>query len=67
MTSIHDRLPTQMSELELIEILTRNLRPEIRQELLYIPVNSLAHLRKLVHMRENFLNDDYVRIQLSNR
>ncbi|XP_073827218.1 uncharacterized protein [Musca autumnalis] len=66
-TSIHDRLPTQMSELELIEILTRNLRPEIRQELLYIPVNSLAHLRKLVHMRENFLNDDYVKKQLLNR
>lgn len=66
-TAIHDRLPTQMPELELIEILTRNLRPEIRQELLYIPINSLAHLRKLVHMRENFLNDDYVRKQLSNR
>lgn len=66
-TSIHDRLPTPISELELVETLTRNLRPEIRQELLYIPINSLAHLRKLVHMRENFLNDDYVRKQLSNR
>lgn len=66
-TAIHDRLPTQMSEMELIEILTRNLRPEIRQEILYIPINSLAHLRKLVHMRENFLSDDYVKKQLSNR
>lgn len=66
-TSIHDRLPTQMSELELIEILTRNLRPEIRQDLLYIPVNSITHLRKLVHIRENFLNDDFVKRQLSNR
>lgn len=66
-TAIHDRLPTQMPELDLIEILTRNLRPEIRQELLYIPINSLAHLRKLVHMRENFLSDDYVKKQLSTK
>lgn len=33
-SAIMDRLPTPLSELELIEIITRNLKPEIRQELL---------------------------------
>lgn len=66
-SSILDRLPAPMSDMELIEILTRNLRPEIRQEILYIPINSIPHLRKLVQMRENFLNDEYVRRNLAHR
>lgn len=32
-SSIMDRLPSSIHECELIEILTRNLRPEIRQEI----------------------------------
>ena len=64
---IIDRLPSPMSEMELIEILTRNLRPEIRQDLLYVPVHSISHLRKLVQMREAFLNDDHVKKNLSFR
>lgn len=66
-SAIMDRLPSPLSEMELIEILTRNLRPEIRQELLYIPVHSISHLRKLVHRRETFLNDEYVRKNMSFR
>lgn len=62
-----DRLPTPLSEMELIEIITRNLRPEIRHELLYIPIHSIPHLRKLVQMRECLLNDEYVRRNLSTR
>lgn len=59
--SIMDHLPSPLSDMELIEILTRNLRPEIRQDLLYIPVHSIPHLRKLVQKRETFLNDEHVR------
>lgn len=56
---ILDRLETPMVEAELVEILVRNLRPDIRHELLYVPVYSIAHLRKLVQMRENLLADDF--------
>ncbi|KAI8121616.1 hypothetical protein CVS40_7348 [Lucilia cuprina] len=56
-----DRLGTAMSEQELIEILSRNLRPDIRHELLYVPIYSLAHLRKLVQMRENLLGEENYR------
>lgn len=66
-TVVMDKLPHSMSEGEVIEILTRNLRPEIRQDLLYIPIHSLPHLRKLVQMRENFLADEHVRKNLSLR
>lgn len=66
-SSIIDRLPSQIPEMELIEIITRNLRPEIRQEILYIPVHSIPHLRKLVHMRESFLSDEHVRRNLGIR
>lgn len=59
--AILDRLPSPMSDMELIEILARNLRPEIRQDLLYVPIHSISHLRKLVQMRENFLNEESVR------
>lgn len=37
-----DKLETPIPESELIEILTKNLRPEIRHELLYVPVYSIA-------------------------
>lgn len=64
-SSLLDRLDTPMPEQELIEILTRNLRPEIRHELLYVPIFSIAHLRKLVQMRESLLGDEYFRKSMS--
>lgn len=67
LSMIADRLPRPIVEEELIGIIARNLRPEIRQDLLYVPIESLSHLRKLVQMRENFLNDDYVRKALGQR
>lgn len=66
-SAIMDKLPTPMSELELIEILARNLRPEIRQELLYVPIHSISHLRKLIQMRENFLSEEHVRKNFISR
>lgn len=65
--TIADRLSIPMNEAEFIEIIVRNLRPDIRQDLLYVPIRSLSHLRKLVQMRENFLNDEYVRRTLVPR
>lgn len=58
---IIDRLDTPIPENELIEILTKNLRPEIRHELLYVPIYSIAHLRKCVQMREHLMSDDCFR------
>lgn len=66
-STIMDRLPTPLSDMELIEIVTRNLRPDIRHELLYVPVNSIPHLRRLVQMRESLLNDEYMRRNFAAR
>ena len=61
MCSVADRLSVPLEEPELIEIITRNLRPEIRHEILYVPIRSLAHLRKLCQMRENLLKEECYR------
>lgn len=56
-----------MTETETVETLTRNLRPEIQQDLLYINIRSVSQLRQLVHKRENFLNDEHVRKSIGAR
>lgn len=66
-SAIIDRLDTPMTETETVETLTRNLRPEIRQDLLYINIRSVSQLRQLVHKRENFLNDEHVRKSIGAR
>lgn len=66
-SNIMDRLPIPLSESDLIEILIRNLRPDIRHELLYVEVQSFSQLRKLVQKRESFLNDEYVRRNFTAR
>lgn len=58
---IVDRLAVPIDEDELIEIVTRNLRPEIRHELLYVQINSIAQLKKLCQKREKLLSEDYFR------
>ena len=49
---ICDRLRTAIPDVELIEILRRNVRPHMRKELFYLQINSLAELRSLVLRRE---------------
>lgn len=66
-SSIVDRLSSPMPEHKLVEIITRNFRTEIIQELLYLHVESIPHQRKLVKKMENFLNDEHVRQNLQNR
>lgn len=59
--SLLDRLETPMPESELVQIVLKNLLPDIRRELLYVPIYTLAHLRKLVQMREHLLGEETFR------
>lgn len=54
---IAESLQTPLSERELVETMQRNLRPVIRQQLLFVPVNSLAELRKLCIRGESLANE----------
>lgn len=60
-TEIVERLPSPIEEHDLVEIVTRNLRPEIRHELLYVRITSIAELRKVCQMRENLFSDENFR------
>lgn len=57
-SAIVDRLDHPVPEEELVEILVRNLRLDIRHELLYVPIYSIAHLRKLVQKRESLMSEE---------
>lgn len=54
---ISDRLSRPLEENVLIEILRRNLLPEIQHEILNVPIYSIAHLRDVCRKREFFLQD----------
>lgn len=66
-SAIADRLPSYLEEKELIEIITRNLRHEIRRELLYVEIGSIAHLKKLCLRRERLYNEENLRRHLISR
>lgn len=51
--SLIDKSSIKIAEEELVEILKNNLLPDTRQKLLYQPVHSVGHLRRLVQMNEN--------------
>lgn len=48
-----DKASIRVEDEELVEILKSNLLPETRQKLLFQPVHSVGHLRRLVQMSEN--------------
>jgi len=48
--SLLDKSSVKMDDIEVLEILENNLLPEGRQLLLYQPIHSVSHLRKLVQM-----------------
>lgn len=54
---ISDRLYQPLEETVLIEILRRNLLPEIQHEILNIPISSIGQLRDICRRREFFLQD----------
>lgn len=66
-STLVDRLSQPMPEEELVEILLRNLRPEIRHELIYVPVFTIAHLRNLVQKREKLFSDEHYRKNIPNK
>lgn len=49
---ISDRLQFPLEEQELVEILKRNIRPEVRQEQLHFPIRSISELREYVRKHE---------------
>lgn len=49
---IADRLENPITQFELIEILKRNLRPEIRKGLLHFKIESISQLREFVRKHE---------------
>lgn len=55
--SLIDKSSVQMDEEEIMEILKNNLLPETREKLLYQPVQSVGHLRRLVQMSENLTKE----------
>lgn len=56
-SSLCDKLKTQMSEAELVETVLRNLKPDLRHELLHLELNSIVALRKEVRRNEKFMRD----------
>lgn len=60
-----DRLRTSLSEDELCEEIKRNLRPEIRHELLHLEISSVSDLRKAVRRHEKFVRDNQTRFRYS--
>lgn len=52
-----DSLDCPLGEKALVEILRRNLRPEIRHEILNIQTDSISRLREICRRRECFLEE----------
>ena len=55
--NISDRLTEPLSENILVEILRRNLLPEIQHEILNLTIKSVSDLRDVCRRREFFLQD----------
>lgn len=52
-----DKLHTPLSEYELCETLQRNLRPEIRHDILHLEIARVSHLRRAIRRHEKFVRD----------
>jgi len=52
-----DGLEVPLEEFKVVDILKRNLRPEIRQELLNVTIHSVDRLREICRRRESFLDE----------
>lgn len=57
MSAMTDKLNTPLADVDLCEILLRNLRPEIRHEILHVDIGSVAELRREVRKHEKFMRD----------
>ncbi|KAH8245713.1 hypothetical protein KR026_012240 [Drosophila bipectinata] len=52
-----DGLETPLSEATIVEVVRRNLRSEIRHELLNVSIRSISQLREICRRRERFLEE----------
>lgn len=52
-----DRLDRPLDDKTLVEILRRNLQPEIQHEILNMSINSVGQLREICRRREFFMQD----------
>ncbi|XP_037815734.1 uncharacterized protein LOC119606371 [Lucilia sericata] len=57
MMNLSDKLRIPFSESEFVEIIIRNLRTELRHELLHLNINDISTLRKEVRKHEKFFED----------
>ncbi|KAI8124987.1 hypothetical protein CVS40_4697 [Lucilia cuprina] len=60
------RLKFKLSEIELVEMLRRNLRPQLRKELFYTNINNVSHLRFLMLRREQLSKEMEKRNEFNN-
>ena len=60
-TKTSDKLVMPMSETELLNIIKRNLRPEVRKDLLYVQSVSVEHLRSICRQRKSFYRELHAR------
>lgn len=56
-SSMTDKLKNPISDMDLCEVLVRNLKTEIRHELLHLDITSVANLRCEVRKHEKFMKD----------
>lgn len=61
-----DRLEQPLNEKTLVEILRRNLLPEIQHEILNMTISSIGQLREICRRREFFMQDVHRKHGLSN-
>ncbi|XP_059221616.1 uncharacterized protein LOC131996179 [Stomoxys calcitrans] len=64
MLTLSDKLSTPLSDEEMCEVVMRNLRSEIRHELLHLNFRHVSDLRKAVRKHEKFVRDIQVRKKL---
>ena len=56
-SAMADKLKNPITDHDLCEILIRNLKNEIRHELIHLEIHSVAHLRREVRKHEKFMKD----------
>lgn len=56
-SAITDKLRTPISDIDLCETLIRNLKLEVRHELLHLEISSVSQLRREVRKHEKFMSD----------
>lgn len=55
--ALSDKLEIAMTERELVETILRNLKPELRHELLHLKISDISSLRREAHKHENFFKN----------